>query len=145
MQKTEPGLFFDSHLRRISSYFLQQRKGAIDVGTNKIVGTMDRPIHVTLGSKVNNGGGAMPLQQIVHKLPVTDIPVDEAIAWVGGNLFEIAKIPRICELVQIDERSALFRNPLQNEVGADESSPSGHQNGLRFRHKRLTQPLSRVV
>jgi hypothetical protein len=59
---------------------------------------------------------------------IPDVAVNKLIPPVGCDLLQIAQVPRVGQLIEIDDRRRLIPHPLQNEVGPDKPRPPGHQN-----------------
>ncbi len=62
--------------------------------------------------------------------PVANIPVNKAVPCFRRNTLQIAKVPSVGQLIEINDWTTLRRQPLQNEIGADESGAAGHNNRI---------------
>ncbi len=121
----------------IGPRFFQQTECPQNIGTDEIIRTMDRTIHMTFRRKVDDGARLMLLEQSPQKLAIAHVSLNEAVSRISSNPNQVAEIARVRELVEVDHRSLFLRDPLQDEVGTDESGPSGHQD--RFFHVRRSR------
>ena len=85
---------------------------------------------MTLGRKMDDGAWLMLLEQSTQQLAIAHVSLDEGISRIGSDPNQVAEIASVRELVEVDHRSFFLRDPLQDEVGTDESGSSGHQNRL---------------
>jgi len=90
------------------------------------------------------------LQQTADCFPVADITMRKVVSRIRRNRQQVMGIAGVSELVEIDHWSSFLRNPLQDEIGADEPGSSSDQNRFfhvdrRFRQwteiSRLPAPL----
>lgn len=83
---------------------------------------------MAFSSKVDDGARAVLGQQSVDKYRVTDIASCEDMPRIALHTGKILQIARIGELVEIDDGFIVSRQPIENEVGADEPGSAGDQN-----------------
>ena len=106
----------------------QQCKCAVDIRADEIIRPADRPVDVALRREMHDGIGLMLFKQRPDGIAIANVAVNERIARIGDNARQIARIPRVGQLVQIDDGSGFALHLLQNKVRADESCASGDQN-----------------
>jgi len=123
--------------------YVEQGKGAHDVGTNKGLRSQNRPVYMTLGRKVDNSINLVVLKKALDKGAVADITLNKDIAGVGtgakagldvGEAFGVA---RIGEEVQVDDpacKARGAREEVANHVGADESGAAGNEKVFKGAH-----------
>src|SRR5215469_11967086 len=125
-------------LSPVGAGLFEQSKRSIDIGTHKIVRTMYGTIQVTLCGKMNDCARAVSFEQFAHQRAIADVSLNEPVAGLRRNSFQVSGIAGVGEFVEVDERLALLAHPSQNEVGADESRASGDQDGFVYAgHERL--------
>ena len=128
MQKTKILPRLIRQVRPVRPRNLQQAKCSVHIGANEIVRPENRAIHVALRRKVNHRPRTVALEQIVHQIAVANISLHKLMPRVFRQAGQVPQIPRISELVEVDDWSAFLRPPLQDEVGANESSSAGDQD-----------------
>ncbi len=125
------------------SGYVEQGKGTHDVGTDKGLRPQNRPVHMTLGRKVDNSINLVVLKKALDKGAVADITLNKDIAGVGtgakagldvGEAFGVA---RIGEEVQVDDpacKARGAREEVANHVGADESGAASNEKVFKGAH-----------
>ena len=101
-----------------------------DIGPDEVIRPVDRTVYVTLRRKMHDGAGFVLLEQSAHEFAVAHVSVGKDISRIGSDPKQVTRIARVGQLVEIHHRSSFLLDPLQDEVGTDESRPSGHQNRL---------------
>ena len=124
--ESEISLLFLPEFRPISARFLEQTESAVHIGAHKIIRPMNRAVHMAFRRKMHNRPRTASPQQVADQLSIADVSMHEAVARIGRNLYQVAEIPGIGELVEIHHRSSLGREPLQHEIGADKAGSPGH-------------------
>ena len=76
---------------------------------------------MTLGRKMHDGAWLMLLDQSAQQFAVAHVSLDKAILRIGSDPKQVARIARVGQLVEVDHRSSFLLDPLQDEVGTDES------------------------
>lgn len=106
---------------------IKQRVRSLHVGANKIAGVGDAAIHMTLGSKVNHA--VHPLaEQRLDSPRITDVAPVKPVVGVGLDFRQVLEIPRVGQLVKIDDRVVGMRAQNKpNEIGTNESGTAGDQ------------------
>ena len=107
----------------------QQIEGADHVGLDKIIRRRDGSIHMAFRGKVDNRPRMILFEKLCNKLPVADIAFDKYMARVFSQRFQILKVTGVGQFVQVDDNTFACLQPGVNEVGPDESGPSGNYNG----------------
>jgi hypothetical protein len=105
---------------------LKEIEGANDVGLDELGGPMDGAINMGLGGKVNDGARLMLRKELRNEYGITDITTSKGMAGVpldGGEVLEIAGVG---ELVEVDDGVVLKGDPVEDEVGTDESGTAGN-------------------
>ena len=112
---------------------VQQLKCSEDVGANEFFGPVDRPVDVRLGGKVHHRPRLIPAKQVAHQRGVGNVSAHERMRLACSQRMQILQIAGVSQGVEIHYRRRLTREPMQNEVGADETGAAGHQNGVIHR------------
>ena len=102
----------------------------MDVGADELLGAEDGAVNMAFGGEVNDGGGLMLAKKLGDQFAVVDVAVDEFIAADGRDRRQVGGISGVSEAVEVDDRGGLLRQPLQNEVGADESGAAGDDDRI---------------
>jgi hypothetical protein len=97
----------------------------------KFIWRRDGSIHMTLGGKVDDRPRMEPVQQLCHKLTVTDITLYKNVARVFGQWLQILQVASVGQFVQVDNGIFAGLKPGVYEIGPDKSGPSGNQNRRR--------------
>jgi len=84
-------------------------------------------------------GGEMddPLDSLVEAaddLAVADVAADKLVTGVALDVPEVIEVPRIGELVEVDEPDRrIFLKEIMNKVAADEPGPTGNEKRPAFK------------
>jgi hypothetical protein len=127
VQKTKRALLFGRHPQPVFPYGLQQLKRPLDVGANELSGAENGAVHMALRGKMHNCSGALLLQQAANQCAVHDVAANEAVAAVLLHRSQVLQVSGVGQLVQNGHRRPLLGQPLQHEIGTDETCASGHQ------------------
>ena len=84
---------------------------------------------MAFGGEVHDGARAVLLQQTGDQPTITDVAARQGMTSVTSQCREIANVTSVSQFVEIDHRLVLFREPVQHEVGANESGTAGDENG----------------
>ena len=79
--------------------------------------------------------GLMLAKKAGDTFTVVDVAADESVTRIGTDRREVRRIAGVGKAIEIDEWRGFVRQPLENEVGADESGATGDED--RIRHKGL--------
>ena len=107
---------------------LQQRQRTHHVGACKGKRILDAAVHMALCSQVNDTIYVIQLHQILHLLVVADVRLYEHIVRLVLNVFQVRQVPRIRQLVQVDD--TVFRILVYEQahhVAANKSGTAGNQ------------------
>ena len=83
---------------------------------------------MALGCKVHDSPRLAAFQQASHQAAVGNITVHKLVPPLVCNGFQVAQIPRVGELVQVDNRSRIPFHPLQDEVRSDKTCPTSDED-----------------
>ncbi|MCY1231189.1 hypothetical protein D9M72_436280 [compost metagenome] len=129
VKETEVGLGLPFEAAPVSASRFQQREGANDIRLDELARTVDRPIHMAFGRKVNNSTRLVGREELVQCIAVTDIRLREHVPRIILDRRQRLPIARIGELVDVDDPIRRFvAQPCQNEIGANEPGAPSDQN-----------------
>lgn len=114
---------FPVHLGR-----LQQRQRTHHVGACKGKRILDAAVHVTLRRQVNDAVHVIQLHQLLHLLIVADVRLYEHIVRLVLNVLQVRQVPRIRQLVQVDDTVLrILVHEQAHHVAANKSGTAGNQ------------------
>ena len=122
------GRFFE--LTVVRAHGFEQVEGADDVGLDEVFRTMDTAVDVRFGGEIDDGAGLVVGEEIHHEIEVADVAVDEHVTGVAIQRGEVLEIARVGKRVEVDDRLVRLRQPVEDEVAADEASTAGDKNHL---------------
>ena len=100
-----------------------------NVGAQKNAGVLDGAVHVAFGGEVDDDVRLFLLEQLVYSLTVADVGLDETEVRIIHHGGEGGEIARVGQLVQThDAVIGIVLQLIKDEVGADESGATGHDN-----------------
>src|SRR6266849_886765 len=111
------------------------------IGANKVIRPKDGTIHMAFRGKMHDRARLVKLQQSAQEFAIAHVSLYEAISRIGRNAEQVSWVAGVGQLVEVNYRSSFLLNPLQDEVGTDETRSSGDHN--RFFHVR--KPSRRYV
>ena len=76
---------------------------------------------MTFSREVNQRAWPVLSENSPYRIPVSNIRANKMVAGVALYRFKIAEVPRIGEIVQIDDRRFLCLQPMQDEIRSDKS------------------------
>jgi hypothetical protein len=129
MVEAEGGLRAGIECGPVGSRRLQQREGAFDVRLDEGTRAVDASVDVALGGEVQHGARAVLGQQAVDERAITDVAVHEDMPCVALQRGQVAQVAGVGEGVEIDDGLVALRQPVEDEVAADEAGASGHEEG----------------
>ena len=91
-------------------------------------GPVDRAVDVRLGGEVHHRARTVRGEEPVHERRVADVAAHEAVARVAAHRLEVAEVAGVGELVEVHHRLATRGEPVDDEVGADESGAAGDED-----------------
>jgi hypothetical protein len=68
-------------------------------------------------------------QQPVDQRAVADVAMHEDVARIAVERGEVFAIARVGQCVEIDDRLITLRQPVENEIAADETGTAGDEKG----------------
>ena len=71
---------------------------------------------------------AMLGEQRCHERSVTDVAASANMPRIARGRREVAQIAGVGQRIEIDDRLAFLREPIENEIGADEAGAAGDEN-----------------
>ncbi len=107
---------------------------------NESAGIGNGTIHVALGCKMDDGARTMLLQRSSHEFCVADIAAHELITRIVLKRGEVGRVSGVGQKIKIYNRRADVFDPLQHEVGADESGAAGYENGVLSANRQKVCP-----
>jgi hypothetical protein len=107
---------------------LEQDLGAQDVGDDELPGSEDRTIDVALGRQVHHRVDAVGGEELGEELLVVDVAADEDVLRIAFELFEVLEVPRVGELVEVDDLPVgPHLAQVAHQVRSDEAATAGNQ------------------
>jgi len=76
---------------------------------------------VALGREVQDGPGRVLAQQGVQQRAIADIALHEDMPGVALQAFQVGQVPCVREQVEVDDAFVSTRQPIEDEVAADEA------------------------
>ena len=107
---------------------LQETEGADDVRGDELPRTVNRAVDVALRREMDDRPHAVFGEESLHERLIADVATDERVPGVAVEGGEIAHVPGVGELVEVDDRLVVGREPVEDEVAADESGAAGDEN-----------------
>jgi hypothetical protein len=99
-----------------------------DVRLDEVFGAVDRPVYVAFSREIDYGSWLVFAQQLIKKLAVTNVTLNEVMPARVMQTRKILQIPGVGESVEIDNFIVALIRPIQYEIAADETGPSGDKN-----------------
>src|SRR5688572_15535901 len=123
MQKPERRTLGIGQSGAVRFYRIEQVEGTDDIGFDESRGPVDRSVDVTFRGEIHHCAGTMLLQERVDQLAIADIAVSKDMSRIIPQRREITEIARVRQRIEIDDGLIALREPIEHEVGADESGP----------------------
>src|SRR4029077_5407495 len=105
LKKAESCSSVQPQLIPIVACLFQQTERAVYVGANELLGPVNGTIHVAFRREVNDGARLVIPEQFTHEFPVGDVSMNKPVAPVRQDRLEVADVPGIGEVVQINHGS----------------------------------------
>ena len=103
--------------------------GASDVCLDERIRSVNRSIHVRLGSEVNDGVDSLALDDVAHGVAIANITLQECEPLVLCQRLEARQVTGVRERIQADHLViGMMLRPELDEVAADETG------GSRYKH-----------
>ena len=106
----------------------QQVKGADDIGLDEVFRAVDGAVHMAFSGKVEDGARLVLGQQTADQLRIADIALHEEVARVVLHCGQGFKVAGVGQLVQVEDGLVVLRQPVENEVAADEAGAACDQD-----------------
>ena len=135
VQKAKRRLGLGRQAFPIAAHRVQQMEGADDVGLDEFARAVNAAVHMALGGKVDHRARLVLGQQARDQGRVADVALNEVVAGIGLEAGQRLGIARVGQLVQIENRLVTLREPVEDEIGADEAraaSDENHVPGLTY-------------
>ena len=105
---------------------VQEDTGPGHVGLEEHRRTLDGPVDVALGGKVDHG--VVTGQHLIDQIDISDVAVDEMMTWRSIEFIDRGLDPGVGEQVEVGHLGvAVGAEKMADEVGADEPGSSGDQ------------------
>ena len=105
----------------------QEVQGAVDVGIHEGSRPQYGTIDVPLRGKMHNLIDAVAGEQVLDRVGVANVPVDENHLFAIDQLLDIGQISRIGQRVNDNQTEMRLYGKQAQEIAADESGASGNQ------------------
>src|SRR5579883_905693 len=137
MEKAKLLLLFCTQFREIRPRRLQQGKCSKHIGLDKSVRPHNRTVYMAFRCKMDYGARSVLAQERGHQLFIRYVSVDENMAAVALQSAQVLPVPRVSEIVEVDNGRANVPYPLQHKIGADKPRAPGNQYRTRTILSRL--------
>ncbi len=130
----------------VGAHGFEQAEGADDVGLDEVFRAMDAAIDVGFGGEVDDGAGLVFGEQFGDQVEVFDVAFDEDVARIALQRGQVLQVAGVGEGIEVEDRLAGTRYPVQDKVCADEAGATGDENHVRLciRKKRIQPLLTRL-
>lgn len=119
---------------KMRAWVFEQMIGSDNIGRDKFRGPIDRPIDMGFGGKVYDSDRTMLGQQFGNDPDVANIALNEDMMRISYDAREVVTISCISEFIQNDDGPEPERKPVENKIGADETSATRDEHGPLTRH-----------
>ena len=128
VEKAEVVLRFGGEAVPVGAHGFEQAEGADDVGLDEIFRAVDAAVNVRLGRKIDDGAGLVLGEQPGDELEIADVALDEVVARVAAQGCEVFEVAGVGERVEVDDGFIGLRQPVEDEVAADEARCASDKN-----------------
>src|SRR4030067_914040 len=80
---------------------IEEDEGPVHIGQDELAGIQDGAVAVCLGGEMDDA--LYPRQNFSDDITVPDVAADELVACVVLHVLEVVEVPRISQLIQVDE------------------------------------------
>jgi len=87
-----------------------------NVGLDKCIGVVNRPVDVALGCEVDYGCRPVFSQNVINRLDIADVRVEKGVSPIADKLRKILYIPGVSQVIDIDHRVRRGVHPVMNKV-----------------------------
>jgi len=128
MQKPKFALIGGRQFLKIAAYGLKQVKGSDNICLNKVAGAQDGSVNMALGCKVDDGADLMCSEKPPNQIPVGNVTIDKEVPAIGCNRRQILHVSSVGQLIEIEDRLVICRQPVENKITADKAGAACYQN-----------------
>ena len=108
---------------------LQQRERTHDVGAREGKGILDRTVDVRLGGQMDHAVDPVLAENGEHLLVIADVAPLETVVLGLLDVFQVGQIPRISQLVEIDDAVVgVFGDEKPHDMAPDKTGAARYQN-----------------
>jgi len=132
MQKAKGCLGFTLQASPIAAHRIQQVKRADDVGLDEVARAVSGAVNMAFGREVDQGTGLVLCQQSGHQCTVANVALHENVAHItlqAGQGFGVACVG---EFVEVDDMLLRTSQPVENEIGANETGAAGNKDQVKL-------------
>ena len=116
---------------------LEQGERTHHVGAGEREGVLDGAVHVALGCQVDDAVHVFVLHQLIEGIKVADVHLDETIVGTVLNIFEVGKVARVGQFVEVDNLVfGVLVDKQADNVATDKSGTASDDNGSFEFHSR---------
>ena len=109
---------------------LQQGERPHHVGLREGKRVADGTVDVALGGEVDDAVDLLVLHQLQHPFEIADVHLHEAVVRPVLDVFQVREIPRVGELVEVDDPViGIFVDEQPDYMAADEPGAAGDDDG----------------
>ena len=106
----------------------EQGERAFHIGLDERAGAVDAAVDMAFGGEVNHGARPVLREQAVEQRAVADVALHEHMARIAIECTQALAVAGVGECVEVDERLAGLCQPVEYEIGADETGAAGDEN-----------------
>ncbi len=128
VQEAEGRLLLGRQRAPVAAHGFEQPEGAEHVGLDEVLGPVDGAVHVGFGREVDDGARLVLGQQAVDQRAVADVALHEDVVRIALERRQGLEVAGIGQLVEVDDGLVALREPVENEIGADEAGAPGYQD-----------------
>jgi len=114
--------------REVPTDRLEQTERRDHVGVDERRRAVNRAVDMRFSGEIQHRARAVACEQIVDQRAIADVATYEAVSRIVLRRRKVAEIAGVGKLVEIDDRLAFGREPVQHEVGADEAGAAGDED-----------------
>ena len=111
----------------------EQAEGADDVGLDEVFRAVDAAVDVRFGGKIDDGAGLVLGEQFGDEVEIADVALDEDVARIALQSGEVLEVAGVGQRIEVDDRFIRLRQPVEDEIAADEAGAAGDKNLLHGR------------
>jgi hypothetical protein len=131
--------------RPVATHRLQQAEGAHDVGFDEVAWAVDGAVHMAFGRKVHHRAGLVFGQQARDQRGVANVALHKHVVRVALQAGEGFGVAGVGELVEVDNGLIVGREPVEDEIGADEAGTTCDKDGHGSESKNADEGLRCLI